>query len=629
MNRALLGKELRALRPMMWCIGGVWLTMTICQVITDLPDAQPFRPALWLSKSQDDSFIFLFLFTLMTGAGLLVQESEQGTLRFLDGLPLSRSRLFAAKALAALFVIAWFPWLQLLSNLVFGQLSRTSLDGPLPWHFGFAITGLQMVAGVYLLALTLVISFVRSWFTLVAGLLFWTFLWVQQMGVHWLAYINPYELLGPALKDGRVQIPWPQVGAHLGVAAVLIAAAWLGFRHLGDDAQRLADRVDRHRALRGLASGLKLLAPLAWLGALIYLTEHHHGSAQENDNPAVPVGESAFMRRETERYEFLLRRAQKDEATELFAAADDVYDRVIAFLGVPAAPARVVVDLASPVMPHASAQTNWTKIRLPLGAGLDFPAQRHILGHETTHVFIEQLGEGKLSSHFSSIRSLHEGLATYVEEELFSNEDQKARHRRAVAGAWSRGKVPFNLLVDDTTLSAQRDPNLVYPLGAELARALIAAHGRSAPARFLHAVARPRLAPGVKGAALWRDAMQAAGLSFERVTAAYETQCADLAAAEKDFVATLPRLTAKVKLEGAEIVIHPEYAGDAPGKVVCAAEDTEMFGIGMQALPRRPDGSFTLARARHLKDSLRYMLGWRTGETDQPVFEPWAEAVLK
>ena len=41
MSRALLAKELRALRPMAWCIGGLWLIMVILQLATELPDAVP------------------------------------------------------------------------------------------------------------------------------------------------------------------------------------------------------------------------------------------------------------------------------------------------------------------------------------------------------------------------------------------------------------------------------------------------------------------------------------------------------------------------------------------------------------------------------------------------------------
>ena len=46
--------------------------------------------------------------------------------------------------------------------------------------------------------------------------------------------------------------------------------------------------------------------------------------------------------------------------------------------------------------------------------------------------------------------------------------------------------------------------------GTDVVGALIETHGRGAPARFWRAVARPNAPPGVSGAALWRDAMQAA-----------------------------------------------------------------------------------------------------------------------
>jgi hypothetical protein len=341
------------------------------------------------------------------------------------------------------------------------------------------------------------------------------------------------------------------------------------------------------------------------------------------------VGEESFARTETKRYEFLLRSVQWEDAQPLIRAADRVHDQVATFLGVPATPTRLVVDLASPVISHAAGQTNWTKIRLPLSSDQDLLDQRRILGHETTHVYIEQLGGGRLSNHFGSIRCFHEGLATHVEKTLFATPEDQVRDRRAVAGAWSRGKVPFALLADDETLRRQRDPNLVYPLGAELARALIAIHGREAPARLLQAFGRPGAPLGLTGAALWRDAMQAAGLDFERLTGVYESTCAEIAAKEKDFVATLPRLSADATVEGDVIVVRPKFEGSAPGQIVCAVESDEPFSVGFEALSRRDDGTFALPRSRHLKSSLRYLLGWRTSATEMPVFEPWADATLK
>lgn len=626
MNRALLSKELSALRPMVWCIWGLFGFFMIFLLATELPDAQPFKPELWVNESHDGTFTFLLIFALMLGAGLLIRESDEGTLSFLDGLPLTRTRLFFMKTLAAFLVLCSVPALGLAADVVFGWLSRSSVDGPLPWRFAFVITGLQMVAGLFLLSAAMAISFTRGWFALVAGLLFWVYLWFRQAGADWLAYIDPHGLLAPDLVKGQVVIPWPRIGAHLGVSAVCLLLAWLAFHHLGDRALRLSQQAHRHLLLRIAGTCLKLAAPVVWVAAIVYLVKDQ--TQEEMDRQATPVGEEAYARHETKRYEFLYRTSQATEARELFRSADEVHDQVRDLLTAAPAPGRLVVDLASPVAPHAAGQTNWTKIRMPLTPGQEAGERRLILGHETVHVYIEQLGNGRLSAHFASIRSLHEGLATHVAETLFGTEEEKEQRRRAVAGAWSRGKVPLALLVDDVALQKQREPFVVYPLGAELAGALVRTHGADAPARLLRAMGRPGAPAKLAGAAFWRDAMQHAGLDFERLSAAYEQACTEIANEEQEFTASLPKLTAEVKLQGEEIVLRPAFTGDAPGQVVCLVEDDSPFSMGVQSLPRGKDGTFTLARSRHLKATLRYLLGWRTPETEMPVFEAWREAAL-
>jgi hypothetical protein len=402
--------------------------------------------------------------------------------------------------------------------------------------------------------------------------------------------------------------------------------AWFSFIQLGDRAQFAAERLGRSRVLRGLGVGLRWLAPVVWIAAMVRIFSGLAGD--DVDFATMPVGERAFGRRETARYEFLFRSAQEKAAAPLLAVADEVHDKVAGFFEAAPPPARIVVDLASPVISHAAGQTNWTKIRMPLASEQSLDEQRLILGHETAHVFIEQLSDGQLASHFAAIRFLHEGLATHVEQQFFAEESGRAQNRRSVAAAWSRGRMPLELLCDDEKLTRERDPNLVYPLGEVFARALVETHGRAAAAKLLRAFARPKAPAGLAGMALWRDTMQAAGLELDRVVAAYESACAKIAEEEREFVARLPRLSASVSVEGAEIVVRPKFDGVAPGEVVCLVEMEGPLVDELSALPKRDDGSFTLERRRVTKRTLRYLLGWRTKETRLPVFEPWAEAAL-
>jgi hypothetical protein len=625
MMRALLAKELRALRPLACCIAGLFALTLLYLFATELPDAQPLNPQKWLNHDRAGAFFMLTLFGLMIGAGSLIHESEQGTLRFLDGLPLSRSRLFAAKVLAAFAVIALVPILGLSADSALGLISRSSIDPAFPWAFLFAQLGLEMLVGAYVVAIALVLSFLRKWFALAAGLLLFGGVIARTSGVHWVALLDPYQMLGVGLDGSRVLVPWRHVAAHAGATLVLLAGAWVGFLHLGDRAQFAGEWLGRWRVLRLLGTTVRFLAPVIWIASIVKLVDKPPPPAASS---GTPLGETVFAQQDTTYYEFLFRSVQREQAAPLIAQADAIFGEVWHAIGAPPPPSRIVVDLASPVMPHIAGMTNWTKIRLPIALSPDLADQRLILGHETTHVFIEQLSDGRLSGHFRYIRFLHEGLATHVEQQLFAEPSQRMENRRSVAAAWTRGTVPFELLSDDGELRRKRDPNLAYPLGEVFARVLIDAHGREAPAKLLRAFGRKNAPTGLAGTALWRDTMQAAGLSLDRAVAGYESACATIAEEEKAFVEKLPRVTATVAVESGEIVIRPKFDGAEPGELICMIDVEDPLKMDMPDVPRRADGTFALPRQRVSKPTLRYLLGWRTPETRLPVFEPWAETAL-
>jgi hypothetical protein len=626
MNRVLLSKELRALAPFAACILALNVVGWIYLLATEAPDAQHFSAGKWLEHSRSGSLAILALFSLLLGAGLLVRESEDRTLFFLDGLPVSRTRIFFMKLLAALLVVSIVPLLDVGTEAAFGWMSRNSLDGPYPWNFICVEIGLLLLAGAYLIGLALLVSFTRAWFALVSGLLLLIYVFLRGRGSHWLAFFDTYEMLGVAYVNGKALVSWRHVAAHAATIAGCLAVAWGAFLSMGDRMRFALDRLGRLRWLAVLASGLRWFAPVVWIAALMKLadtTESTQGSSNS------PVGEQAFARRETKHYEFLYRTSQGQEAGPFFAGADHVYNRAAAYLDVQSLPSRIVVDLASPVITHASGQTNWTKIRIPLNKGDRTGDLFLILGHETTHVFIEQLSDGRATTHFNECRAFHEGLATYVELQLFGNDHDRALNRREIAGAWSRGKVPFELLVNNEALSKIREPNLAYPLGEAFARALVQTHGPGAPARVLRALARKHAPVGLTGAALWRDTMQAAGVSFDRVVAAYDAACDAAMKQEAGFVSALPRLAATVRVEGENIVVQPIFTGFPPGQIVCATEDDDPLAPQLTVLHRRADGAFTWPRSRQTKATFRYLLGWYTSATRLPVFEPWAEAVPK
>jgi len=359
------------------------------------------------------------------------------------------------------------------------------------------------------------------------------------------------------------------------------------------------------------------------------------GMSAKNESlaPTASATLDSFAKYESEYYELIFKESQRETVDQLFWSVDKVHEQARAYFQHPAAPsARIVVDVASAVSSHASGQTNWTKIRVPLAIATSNQDFFQTLRHETAHVFIEQLSNGRATDHFNAMRMFHEGVATaaQLEGDGDYNLAERQRMNRWAVGTDSRGRVPFNVLCDDEALNRKRDPNIVYPLGYVVANALLDAGGPTLPRRMLEALRDSRLPPGVKPTELWRILLQKCGTSLDFVIASYESRLDLLAAQEKKFVDGLPRLTGTVTVDGADIVIRAEQATVAisSATMVCMYAQDRVFVVTPEYAPIHTDGTFRIPRLRVSGSKLRYLLGWTTAESANDIFEPWAETVL-
>lgn len=118
-------------------------------------------------------------------------------------------------------------------------------------------------------------------------------------------------------------------------------------------------------------------------------------------------------------------------------------------------------------------------------------------------------------------------------------------------------------------------------------------------------------------------------MDLEAVTAAYETEIERLVETEAQFIASVPRLSAKVEVKDDKIWITPQYTGKAPGKLVCALERSVVLGNKQERYRPEQDGVIRIPRGNVTEGSLRYLLGWDIeGFTWPSIYEPWAEAQL-
>jgi len=290
----------------------------------------------------------------------------------------------------------------------------------------------------------------------------------------------------------------------------------------------------------------------------------------------------------------------------------------------------IVVDMTSQAPRHAGI-AYWKKVRMnlpPDSARANVDELLSVLGHETTHVFLEQLSDSRLQDRFGSTRFFHEGLASYVEYRFFSTPENLAELRRVAAVARARDHVRLEELLNDAKLAAARDRDLAYPLGEIFVAALVKRYGDAAPAKVVRAFARREAPKHLEGFALWQDTFQACGYNLSDITDGFYAALDREVSAQRSFVDSLPRLRGAVEQAGGELRVRAAQDDRAPtgGRVVCRfrprADTPDRF---YEAPWAEEDNLFKVSAARYAERSFWYQLGWRVPGANQPIYEPWVE----
>jgi hypothetical protein len=619
--RILIAKELRALLPTISFVVCVEIVGLIATFWTEFPDLKTLTTQLDPEKGVSDLAGGVIIISVLIATGLLVRERDDGTLGFLDGLPVSRSRLFAGKVLAGLIVLAGMIVFESAIAAWFHLMSRDSLEPAFPWQVLATYAAVHCVLAFTALGVCLALSFLGRWLFLVLALLAWAVVLAKESRLAHIDLFDPFTLTKPALHNGRWLISPANLGVQFALGAAGYAIALTGFRALGDGAHQLARKLAASRMLR-LVGALGLIAiPVIWI-ALLAKLGHEAAAESEDWNPgsADPVVTAT-----TAHYSFLYRKSRSAPAQALAARADAVHGQVAQFLHANSVAGPITVDTTSLLARHNAGQAYWKKVRMQLSDDLE--ANVAVLGHETTHVDLDLLSNFRASQNFTSTRFFHEGLATYVEYRFFRTPEQLREMRRpaVVANAWER--VPFELLAKDTEFGRSRNPNLVYPLGELFCAAIVTCYGDEALSKIARALGRADAAKGLEAIELWQDTLQAAGYSLEKVIAEWHASLDRLAAEDHAFIASLPRVQATVEVGNGEIVIRPSFTGPPPGALVCVCRPSaDAAEYEYDDPTREKDGTFRVSRAHYGRGTFWYQLGWRVPNAALPLLDVWKEA---
>ncbi|HEX9173114.1 MAG TPA: ABC transporter permease, partial [Telluria sp.] len=533
MKRALFNKEMRSLRPFLFVV----LAMLLLDVVGAM--LMPFEalsfPNRLLTLSNELS-ILQILFGFALGTSLLVREIDDGTLNFLDGLPLTRSAIFVAKIKAAMLVLIILPLGQLLLNVALHLATRESLDYALQPSLLLTFFGLSVLVTAVGLTAGMLLGFLRYLSWLVLALCAIGIKVLEDAAPSVAAALNTADLLTLRFTGTAWQLPLPAIWTQLGAALLFAGAALLLFKSAGSVRIQVARLQKRRRLIVVPLTTVMLVAAVAGLAMLARRNSGGDGGESHSRRAdAVKFTPIATGHATTSHYTFSYPALSSARVSPLIARADQTFSEVAALLKIDGG-APIDVDLSGTTENHAGT-AYFDRIRMRVNGA----SAAATLAHETAHVFARRLAGGESARQLDGMMVFNEGLAEWVEGKVTNQASANEGHQLAAAIVSTRRLVTPRQLTDHDAFASAVDENLKYPLGAILVGRLVGRYGPNAPKNLLLALAHPDFPRDLEGYTLWQTAFQLAGFDLDLVLDDYARHLRQLEPRFARQIADLPR----------------------------------------------------------------------------------------
>ena len=529
MNTALIRKELRGQWPFLF-FGFALLLLDILELLAQ----QWNHPLSTTFSGFNFGFIFQFLISFAVGSGLLMREIDDGTLAFLDGLPLTRAQALGAKMATAGAVLLCYPLGHLVLIAVLHLWSRESLDHALhPWMLAASFLLMMLLTAVGVTC-GLLLGFLRSlaWTTLALLIIA---LKVLSMAWPRFSILNPVEALMVNPVGTHIKLPLEGIIVQCGIALLFgLTVFWL-FQQAGAGRRRLQLYLSRP-----LISAIVMAVTIAAVVGALALYGHSVGGGTVQEVAASDPGIAQFKpappgHAQIRHYTFSYPAQQADIVRPLLLHADEVFSQVAAQLQIEGGEP-IDVDLSG-----SEANTEGTAFlsRIRMFPGGENPLST--LAHETTHVFAKRLAGGENERELSKMPAFNEGLARWVEQTIATKSGVSERDRRQAAIVSQRHMASARQLTDPEALAREVDRNLIYPLGAVLIDAFVERYGHDAPKKLLLTLGRADFPRDLAAYTLWQTAFQLSGFDLSLVFDDYARRLKAWELNSSAFLNNLPR----------------------------------------------------------------------------------------
>jgi hypothetical protein len=406
MNAALLRKELRSLRPFVFVVLALLLMEIVGAFLVPLGG---YSFSAHMHTLSEGLGIMQVLFGFALGTNLLAREIDEGTLNFLDGLPLTRPAIFAAKMQAAMLVMLIYPAGALLWNAALHTATHGSLDHALWPSLLLTMFGLSILVTAVGLTAGMLLGFLRH--------VSWPILALCVIGVKLLqedapsaaAVLDTTDLLTLRFTGTAWQLPMSTIWTQLGAALLFGSLAFVLFCSAGKVSARVQRINGLRRWLTRLGIALLVAALIAGISLLSARSRDDDAGTGKTRADALEFMPVASGHATTRHYNFSYPALSSARVRPLIGEADRTFDTVAALLGIEGG-APIDVDLSGTTRNHAgTAYLDRIRMRVSdRGASAT-------LAHETAHVLARRLAGGARASQLDRMMVLNEGLAEWVE----------------------------------------------------------------------------------------------------------------------------------------------------------------------------------------------------------------------
>jgi ABC-type transport system involved in multi-copper enzyme maturation permease subunit len=532
-NAPLWRKELREQRFFAF-FGLVLVALDFVDVALSQPDANALGHTF--ARISDGLTWFGSLAAFAIGTGLLAREVDENTLGFLDGLPVSRARIFSVKLGTALAVLMVYPLAHLGLQAGLHLLSRGSLDHDL--HASLFLLKLSTLALVVTesLLLGMVFGFTRglAWGLFAACVVL---LKTVSETTPWVESALPASLVEFRLVGDAARISWTALLVHLALTALLLSvSAWL-FSRAGR-----ASRLDGFLKRPLISAGVLVGTAGAVLFAISVVLKDRPGEssrrAADKDPDTVRFTPAPSGRATTGHYRFSYPAHRAEPVAALIDGADDAFAAVERLLGLDGG-AAIPVDLSG-----SSNNTEGTALHGTIRMGLDENDLVPVLAHETSHVFAHRAVGKTGDDALSDMAVFDEGLARWVERHFDADGGFTEMDRFEAAVVSRRGLVPAKMLTETDQLYEAQGETLRYVLGDAFVAVLVRRYGPLAPRRVLETLGAHDFPRGLSGQQLWVAAFQLSGFDLPLVLLDWVQLLKRWENEHSDAIALLPRVRA-------------------------------------------------------------------------------------